>query len=193
MSFSNRWLSKGSITCSNSLAGNYLDKNHFSQHAEIVIKLPPRLRSPTQSGYVQTGSDGNCLGPDRPRLKVPMSRPSQTESGYVQTIVPSKIFMRSSCARRQICPDHLRPKRYMSRLSCVLVQTIVRSKPNSCVQRQNFGASMSRPSCVHVQTFVRSPDRKKITSCGAVLFLEDEDREGYKITKIQIFNVLQKI
>ena len=110
----------------------------------------PRLRSQTQSGYVQTGPDGKCLCPDRPRLKVPMSRPSQTESGYVQNIVRSKFFVRSSCVRRQICPDHPRPKQYMSRLSCVLVQTIVRSNSNSCVQHQIFSASMSRPSCVQI-------------------------------------------
>ena len=124
--------------------------------------LLPRLRSQTQNGYVQTGPDGNCLCPDRPRLKVPMFRPSQTESGYVQTFVRSKFFVRSSCVRRQICPDHPRPRQYMSRLSCVLVQTIVRSNSNSCVQRQIFSASMSRPSCGHVQTIVRSsvfPDR----------------------------------
>ena len=116
--------------------------------------MVPRLRSQTQSGYVQTGPDGKCLCPDRPRLKVPMSRPSQTESGYVQTFVRSKFFVRSSCVRRQICPDHPRPKQYMSRLSCVLVQTIVRSPDHR--------AFMSRPSCVHVQTIVRSsvfPDR----------------------------------
>ena len=117
---------------------------------------PPRLRSQTETRYVQTGPDGKCLCPDRPRLKVPMSRPSQTESGYVQTFVRSKFFVRFSCVRRQICPDHPRPKQYMSRLSCVLVQTIVRSNSNSCVQRQIFRAFMSRPSCVHVQTIVRS-------------------------------------
>ena len=130
--------------------------------SEFPIFCIPRLRSQTQSGYVQTGPDGKCLCPDRPRLKVSMSRPSQTESGYVQTFVRSKFFVRSSCVRRQICPDHPRPKQYMSRLSCVLVQTIVRSNSNSCVQRQIFSASMSRPSCGHVQTIVRSsvfPDR----------------------------------
>ena len=165
----------------------------FLQVLFIPLKVLPRLRSQTQSGYVQTGPDGKSLCPDRPRLKVPMSRPSQTESGYVQTIVRSKFFVRSSCVRRQICPDHPRPKQYMSRLSCVFVQTIVRSNSNSCVQRQIFSTSMSRPSCVHVQTFVRSPDRKKITSCGAVLFFEDEDREVSKIPQIQMIKVYQKI
>ena len=185
---------------------------------QILIKLltnrrkqMPRLRSQTQSGYVQTGPDGKCLCPDRPRLKVPMSRPSQTESGYVQTFVRSKIFVRSSCVRRQICPDHPRPKQYMSRLSCVLVQTIVRSNSNSCVQCQIFSASMSRPSSVHVQTIVRSnPDHrafisrlscvhqteKKISAekkWGAVLFLEDEDRECSKIPQIHMFKVYRKI
>ena len=102
--------------------------------------------------------DPKWICPDRSRLKVPMSRPSQTESGYVQT-------MRSSCVRRQICPDHPRPKQYMSRLSCVLVQTIVCSNSISCVQRQIFSASMSRPSCVHVQTIVRScPDHRAFMS-----------------------------
>ena len=107
-----------------------------------------------------------------------MSRPSQTESGYVQTFVRSKFFVRSSCVRRQICPDHPRPKQYMSRLSCVLVQTIVhsffvRSKTNmsrpsqtETVYVQTFvrpcpdhRAVMSRPPCVQIQTIVRScPD-----------------------------------
>ena len=105
----------------------------------------------TESAYVQTVPDSKCLCPDRP----------QTESGYVQIFVRSKFFERSSCVRRQICPDHPRPKKYMSRLSCVLVQTIVRSNSNSCVQCQIFCASMSRPSCGHVQTTVRSnPDHR---------------------------------
>ena len=135
--------------------------------AELFIRKGasiPRLRSQTETRYVQTGPDGKCLCPDRPRLKVPMSRPSQTESGYVQTFVRSKFFVRFSCVRRQICPDHPRPKQYMSRLSCVLVQTIVRSNSNSCVQRQIFRAFMSRPSCVHVQTIVRSPDHRAFMS-----------------------------
>ena len=135
---------------------------HKMRIQNLMLKLP-RLRSQTQSGYVQTGPDGKCLCPDRPRLKVPMSRPSQTESGYVQTFVRSKFFVRSSCVRRQICPDHPRPKQYMSRLSCVHVQTIVRLCPD-------HPAFKSRPSCVHVQTFVRSPDRKKnyILGCSAI-------------------------
>ena len=137
----------------------------FSPHSTQSPHFLPRLRSQTETRYVQTGPDGKCLCPDRPRLKVPMSRPSQTESGYVQTFVRFKFFVRFSCVRRQICPDHPRPKQYMSRLSCVLVQTIVRSNSNSCVQRQIFRAFMSRPSCVHVQTIMRSnPDHRAFMS-----------------------------
>ena len=163
----------------------------------------------TESAYVQTVPDSKCLCPDRPRRKVDMSRLSCVqnfscvlrafEDKYVQTITDRnsicpdfRAFLSrpsctpSSCVRRQICPDHPRPKQYMSRLSCVHVQTIVRLCPD-------HPAFKSRPSCVHVQTFVRSPDRKKITSWGAVLFLEDEDREGSKIPQIHMFKVYQKI
>ena len=83
----------------------------------------------TESAYVQTVPDSKCLCPDRPRRKVDMSRLSCVqnfscvlrafEGKYVQTIPD----------RNGICPD--------------------------------FCSFMSRPSCVHVQTFVCSPDRKK--------------------------------
>ena len=153
----------------------------------------PRLRSQTQSGYVQTGPDGKCLCRDRPRLKLPMSRPSQTESGYVQTIVRSKFFVRSSCVRRQICPDHPIPKQYMSRLSCVLFQTIVRSNSNSCVQRQIFSASMSRTSCVHVQTFVRSSDRKKLHPVVQCYSLKMKTERVAKFHKSRCLRFIKKL
>ena len=142
--------------------------------------------SQTQSAYVQTVPDGKWICPDFRafqifraffvRSKTNMSRPSQTETVYVQTFVRS-------------CPDNralqLKFVRSTPNFSCVHVQTIVRSCPD-------HRAFKSRPSCVHVQTFVRSPDRKKITSWGAVLFLEDEDREGSKIPQIHMFKVYQK-
>ena len=116
--------------------------------------------------------DPKWICPDRPRRKLPMSRPSQTQSAYAQTVPDGKW----------ICPDYLafktfraffvRSKANMSRPSqteTVYVQTFVRFCPdhcalqaNSCVQRQNSSASMSRPSCVHVHTFVRSPDLNKL-------------------------------
>ena len=67
-----------------------------------------------------------------------MSRPSQTESAYVQTFVRS-------------CPDF----RAFTRLSCVHIQTFVRSP--------DFRA-FNRFLCVHVQTFVRSPDFRAFIS-----------------------------
>ena len=149
-------------------------------------KVPMSRPSQTQSAYVQTVPDGKWICPDFRafqifraffvRSKTNMSRPSQTETVYVQTFVRS-------------CPDHralqLKFVRSTPNFSCVHVQTIVRSCPD-------HRAFKSRPSCVHVQTFVRSPDRKKITSWGAVLFLEDEDREGSKIPQIHMFKVYQK-
>ena len=102
--------------------------------------------------------DGKSICPDRPRRKVPMSRPSQTESAYVQTFVRSpdlRAFMsRLSCVHQTFvrsCPDF----RAFTRLSCVHVQTFVRSP--------DFRAFMSRLSCVH-QTFVRSPDFRAFMS-----------------------------
>ena len=124
--------------------------------------------------------DGSRICQDSPRRQVPMFRPSWTECAYVQTIVRSKLLVCSSCVRSLICPDHPRPKAYMSRFSCVLVQTIVHSKSNSCVPNPKF-------CCVHVQTIVRSclvfcaftRTRKQITSC-AVLFLEDKGSRGFQ-------------
>ena len=123
-----------------------------------------------------------------------MSRPSQTESAYVQTIVRSKLLVRSSCVQSRICPDDPRPKAYMSRLSYVLVQIILRSKLNSCVPTPKFW-------CVHVQTIVRScPDfraftrLRKNTSCGSVLFFEDEGGRGFlKFDYFHRVNLLFKL
>ena len=99
----------------------------------------------TESAYVQTVPDSNCLCPDRPRRKVDMSRLSCVqnfscvlrafEDNYVQTIPDRNsicpdfraFLSRPSCAPNQIrafnakllvrpCPDH---RAFISRLSCV--------------------------------------------------------------------------
>ena len=106
----------------------------------------------TESAYVHTVPDSKCLCPDRPRRKVDMSRLSCVQNFSCVLRAFEGKYAQTIPDRNGICPD----------VSCVLVQTIMRSKSNSCVQRQIFSASMSRPSCVHVQTFVRSPDRKKL-------------------------------
>ena len=103
-------------------------------------------------------TDRNWICPVRPRRKLPISRPSQTESGYVQTIVQSKLFMRSSCVRTQICPDYPRSKRYMSRLSCVLDQNIVRSKPNRA-----FNAKILVRPCPDHRSFISRLSRVRHT------------------------------
>ena len=106
---------------------------------EIHIQLAPRLRSQTESRYVQTVPDGKCLCPDRPRRKVPMSRLSCVHQTFVRS-----------------CPDF----RAFTRLLCVHVQTFVRSP--------DFRAFMSRLSCVHVQIFVRSTDFRAFTRLSCV-------------------------
>ena len=93
----------------------------------------------------------NSLPRLRSQTEASMSRPSQTESTYVQTVPDG------SC----LCPDF----RAFARLSCVHVQTFVRSP--------DFHAFMSRLSCVH-QTFVRScPDFRAFTrlSCVQPIFV----------------------
>ena len=104
---------------------------------------------PDRSKHVQTVPDGKCLCPDRPRRKVPMSRPSQTEGAYVQTFLRKtefRAFMsRLPCVHQTIvrsCSDF----RTFNRFPCVHAQTFVRSCPDFC--------SFNRLSCVHVQTFV---------------------------------------
>ena len=81
--------------------------------------------------------DPKWICPDRPRRKVPMSRPSQTQSAYVQTVPDGKW----------ISPDYRAFKTFRA--------FFVRSKAN-----------MSRPSqteTVYVQTFVRScPDHRAL-------------------------------
>ena len=78
--------------------------------------------------------DGKSVCPDRPRRKVPMSRLSCVYQTFVRS-----------------CPDF----RSFTRLSCVHVQTFVRSPDYSCVHDQTFVRSpdflafMSRLSCVH--------------------------------------------
>ena len=99
----------------------------------LTVGLGPQLERFCVRGIIISQNLGSLFpmqfeAPDRPIRKVPMSRPSQTESAYVQTIVRSKLLVPSSCVRSRKCPDHPRPKAYMSRISCVLVQTIVRSK-----------------------------------------------------------------
>ena len=141
--------------------------------------------------------DGKSICPDRPRRKVPMSRPSQTESAYVQTFVRSpdfRAFMsRPSCVHQTFvrsCPDF----RAFTRLSCVHVQTFVRSCPDfrafdrlSCVHQTfvrspDFRAFMSRLSCVH-QTFVRScPDFRAFMSrlsCVRQTFVRSPDFRAF--------------
>ena len=162
-------------------------------------KVPMSRPSQTQSAYVQTVPDGKWICPDfrafknfcafLVRSKTNMSRPSQTETVYVQTFVRScpdhralllrafeDKYVQTIPDRNSICPDF---RASMSRPSCGYVQTTLRSNPD-------YRAFMSRLSCVH-QT------EKKITSWGAVLFLEDEDREGSKSPQIHMFKVYQKI
>ena len=113
------WARKIYLLKSTHWAQNLISAAKIKKLGDIVTEVQwrwklimlPRLRCQTQSGYVQTVPDWKCLCPDRPRRKVDMSR----------------LFVRSSCVRRQIYPDHPRPKRYMSRPSCVHVQTIVLS------------------------------------------------------------------
>ena len=110
----------------------------------------PRLRSQTESRYVQTVPDGKCLCPDRPRRKVPMSRLSCVHQTFVRSCPDFRAFTRLLCVHVQTfvrSPDY----------SCVHDQTFVRSPDYSCVHDQTFVRSPDY-SCVHDQTFVRSPD-----------------------------------
>ena len=132
----------------------YSVQEHLNQS-----KCFPRLRSQTESRYVQTVPDGKCLCPDRPRRKVPMSRLSCVHQTFVRSCPDFRAFTRLSCVHVQTfvssCPDF----RAFDRLSCVH-QTFVRSP--------DFRAFMSRPSCVH-QTFVRScPDFRAFTRLSCV-------------------------
>ena len=108
-------------------------------------KVPMTRPTHTECVYVQTVPDGKCLCPDYHafksfsalfvRSKSNRPRPSQTKNVYVQTFVRS-------------CPDH-------RALQIKFVQSKTKVLVRPCRDHRAF---MSRLSCVHVQTFVRSPD-----------------------------------
>ena len=146
----------------------YSVQEHLNQS-----KCFPRLRSQTESRYVQTVPDGKCLCPDRPRRKVPMSRLSCVHQTFVRSCPDLRAFTRLSCVHVQTfvrSPDF---RAFMSRLSCVYVQTFVRSP--------DFRAFMSRLSCVHVQSFVRSTDFRAFTrlSCVHQTFVRSSDLRAF--------------
>ena len=119
------WSSKNCILSGVQFPANLL-QNLYNQifHLQVLV---PQTEVP----------DPKWICPDRPRRKVPMSRPSQTQSAYVQTVPDGKW----------ICPDY--------RAFKIFRAFFVRSKTN-----------MSRPSqteTVYVQTFVRScPDHRAL-------------------------------
>ena len=131
-----------------------------------ICRCLPRLRSQTESRYVQTVPDRKCLCPDRPRRKVPMSRLSCVHQTFVRSCPDFRAFTRLSCVHAQIfvrSPDF---RAFMSRLSCVHVRT-------KCLMNAQFfvrprpKVPMSRPSqteSAYVQTFVRSPDLRAFMS-----------------------------
>ena len=128
--------------------------------------LRPSLK---EIAYVQTVPDGKSPCRDRPRLKVPMTRPSRVqyflcvirafEVEYDQTIPDQK----------RISPGF---RAFLSRLSYA---------PNQfrAFQHQSFGASIFRPPCVHEQAFVRSPDREKIHLVVQCYSLKMKTAEGF--------------
>ena len=102
----------------------------------------PKLRCQTESRYVQTVPDGMYLCPDRHRRKVPMSKLSCVHQTFVRS-----------------CPDFCA----FTRLSCIHIQSFVRSSDNSCINDQTFVRSpdfraFNGFSCVEVQIFVCSAD-----------------------------------
>ena len=102
----------------------YFVLKYFALRATVFsgrfLSVLPRLRSQTDSRYVQTVPDGKCLCPDRTRRKVPVSGLS--------------CVLNFSCVHRAFKSPH--------------VQTFVRSKKNSCAQKLIICAFMSRLSCV---------------------------------------------
>ena len=70
-------------------------------------KVLPKSNAEKRDGTPSWGPRQKQACPDRPRRKVPMSRPSQTESAYVQTVPDGRC----------LCPDRPRRKVPMSRPS----------------------------------------------------------------------------
>ena len=128
---------------------------------KIACPRFPRLRSQTESPYVQTVPDGKFLFPDRPRRKVPMSRFSCVHQIFVRSCPDFRAFTRFSCVHVQTFARSTDIRAFMSRLSCVQQVSCVHQ---TFVSSPDFRAFMSRLSCVH-QTFVRScPDFRAFIS-----------------------------
>ena len=104
----------------------------------------------TESSYVLTVRDGDCLCPDLPRQKVHMSNLSCVQK--FEFFVPSKTIMFRSSQTKSVyvhifvrsCPDHRALQKFVRSNAKVLV--------HSCPV---FRAFTSRQSCVH-QIFVLS-------------------------------------
>ena len=151
--------------------------NFWSVYFRADIKRHSKLRSQTESRYVQTVPDGKCLCPDRPRWRVSMSWPSQTESAYAQTIAFetfSAIFVRSMSNKS-------RP----SQTENVFVQTFVRSCPDHRALQIKFVLS-------NTKVLVRQcPDHRAFTSwennyimwCSAIPWR----RRRQRVLKIWLF------
>ena len=149
--------------------------------------------------------DRESICPHRPRWKVSTSRPTQTENVYVQTVPDRNCQCQDYRAFNTFSAFFVRSKLNISRPSqtkSVYVQTFVRSCPDHRALQIRFVRSkskdmvrpcpdhrafMSRLSCVH-QT------ETKITSCGTVLFLEDEGGRGFlKFDYFHRVNLLFKL
>ena len=140
----------------------------ISTFCSFPFYQPPRLSLPAQVEAPYQKSI--CL--DHPRQNMSIPRQPQTERTYVQAFVRSKIFLRSSCVPKTLCPDfcaskirhdqtyvHFKPKfvRACFKIFWVHVQTIVRSK--TPMSRHSWGQTLlcvlrafQRP---YVQIFVR--------------------------------------
>ena len=166
--------------------------------ARTKIKLPS-LRCQTEASMSKPEKvpDGKYLCADRPTRKVPMSRLLCVHLTFVRSCPEFLAFTRLACVQPifvRSCPDF---SAFIFRLSCVHVQTFVRSPEFRALNQFLVEASMSKPSqkesnyvqtvphgrclcpdfrafttlsCVHVQNFVRSPDLRQFNrfSCAHV-------------------------
>ena len=95
----------------------------------IFEGILPRLRSQTESPYIQTVPDKTCLSPDRPRRNAPMSRLSCVQK-YLCVLRAFKTpYVQTSCVQNFIWPDFSAFQIKISALICGFMSRIL------CVQK----------------------------------------------------------
>ena len=130
-----------------------LEQNYKISSYKLELSFVTQVEVPDRKSICPDRPDGECLCPEPPRWKVPMSRLScvPKENSCAPNIIICAFMSRLSCVQKALYPDFRAFKN-------AYVQTFVRSK-------RKFVRSKINNLCVHLQTIVRSKGLMTRLSC----------------------------